>query len=58
MRRASAALAIGERLDLLGFIMNFTSLMPNKSPEPTPITAVSSAIAAHVVNTAWLSFLR
>jgi hypothetical protein len=47
-----------ERLDLPDFIMDFTSLMPNKSPEPTPITAVSSAIAAHVVNTAWLSFLR
>jgi hypothetical protein len=49
---------ICERFDLPDFIMDFTSLMPNKSPEPTPITAVSSAIAAHVVNTAWLSFLR
>jgi hypothetical protein len=58
MRRASAALAVGERFDLPDSIMDFTSLMPNKSPEPTPLTAVSSAIAAHVVNTAWLSFLR
>jgi hypothetical protein len=49
---------ICERFDLPDSIMDFTSLMPNKSPEPTPITAVSSAIAAHVVNTAWLSFLR
>ena len=52
------SLPVGERFDLPDFIMDFTSLMPNKSPEPTPITAVSSAIAAHVVNTAWLSFFR
>jgi hypothetical protein len=50
--------SICERFDLPDSIMDFTSLLPNKSPEPTPITAVSSAIAAHVVNTAWLSFLR
>ena len=47
-----------ERLDLPDYIMDFTSLMPNKSPEPTPIIAVSSAIAVHVANTAWLSFFR
>jgi hypothetical protein len=29
MRRASAALVVGERLDLPDFIMDFTSLMPN-----------------------------
>jgi len=51
-------LAVGERLDLPGFIMEFTSLMPNKSPEPTPIVAGSSAVAVHVVDTAWLSFFR
>ena len=36
---ASAALAIGERFDLPGFIMDFTSLLPNKSPEPTAVGA-------------------
>jgi hypothetical protein len=30
-------------------------MMPNKSPEPTPIVACSSAIAVHVAATAWLS---
>jgi hypothetical protein len=49
---------ISERFDLPDFIMDFTSLMPNKSPEPTPIIAFSSAIAVHVANTAWLSFFR
>jgi hypothetical protein len=29
-------LAVAERFDLPDFIMDFTSLMPNKSPEPTP----------------------
>ena len=47
-----------ERLDLPDFIMDFTSLMPNKSPEPTPIGACRSAIAVHIANTAWLSFFR
>ena len=55
---ASAALAIGERLDLPDFIMDFTSLMPNKSPEPTAVGAVSSAIAVHAASRRWLSFLR
>jgi len=31
---------------------------PNKSPEPTAVGAVSSAIAAHVASRRWLSFLR
>jgi len=58
MRRASAALAIGERLDLTDFIMDFTSLMPNKSPEPTAVGAVSSAVAVHFASRRWLSFFR
>ena len=33
-------------------------LMPNKSPEPTVVGAVSSAIAVHVASLRWLSFLR
>ena len=32
--------------------------MPNKSPEPTAVGAVRSAIAVHVVSRRWLSFLR
>jgi hypothetical protein len=47
-----------ERLDLPDFIMDFTSLMPNKSLEPTAVGAVSSAIAVHVASRRWLSFLR
>ena len=59
MRRASAALAVGERFDLPDSIMDFTSLMPNKSPEPlTAVGACSSAIAVHVASRRWLSFLR
>jgi hypothetical protein len=58
MRRASAALAIGERFDLPNSIMDFTSLMPNKSPEPTAVGAVSSAVAVHAASRRWLSFFR
>jgi hypothetical protein len=47
-----------ERLDLPDFIMDFTSLMPNKSPEPTAVGAGSSAIAVHIASRRWLSFLR
>ena len=49
---------ICERSDWLGFIMDFTSLMPNKSPEPTAVGPFSSAFAVHVVGRRWLSFLR
>ena len=49
---------MGERLDLPDFIMDFTSLMPNNSPEPTAVGAVSSAVAVHVASRRWLSFLR
>jgi hypothetical protein len=58
MRRASAELAIGERFDLPDVIMDFTSLMPNKSPEPTAVGAVSSAVAVHIASRRWLSFFR
>jgi len=47
-----------ERLDLPDFIMDFTSLMPNKSPEPTAVGPFSSAFAGHVAGRRWLSFLR
>jgi hypothetical protein len=58
MRRASAALVVGERLDLPDFIMDFTSLMPNKALEPTADGVISSAIAVHVASRRWLSFFR
>jgi hypothetical protein len=32
--------------------------MPNKSPEPTPIIAVSSATRLDDFHAAWLSFFR
>jgi hypothetical protein len=47
-----------ERWDLPDFIMNFTSLMPNKTLEPTADGVVSSAIAAHAASRRWLSFFR
>ena len=50
--------AVGERFDLPDFIMDFTSLMPNKSPEPTAVGACRSAIAVHVASRRWLSFFR
>jgi hypothetical protein len=47
-----------ERLDLPDFIMNFTSLMPNKALEPTADGVVRSAIAVPVASRRWLSFFR
>jgi|SRR5665213_477871 len=38
--------------------LDFTDGWPNKSPEPTAVGAVSSAIAVHVASRRWLSFLR
>jgi hypothetical protein len=32
--------------------------MPNKSPEPTAVGAVSSAVAVHAASRRWLSFFR
>jgi hypothetical protein len=49
---------ICERFDLPDYIMDFTSLMPNKSPEPTAVGAVRSAIAVHAASRRWLSFFR
>jgi hypothetical protein len=34
------------------------TMMPNKSPEPTAVGAVSSAIAVHAASRRWLSFFR
>jgi len=34
------------------------AMWPNKSPEPTAVGAVSSAVAVHVASRRWLSFFR
>jgi hypothetical protein len=39
-------------------VESFRSRWPNKSPEPTAVGAVRSAIAVHVASRRWLSFLR
>jgi hypothetical protein len=58
MRRASAEPQMCERWDLPDIIMNFTSLMPNKTLEPTADGVVRSAIAVHATSRRWLSFFR
>jgi hypothetical protein len=40
------------------FIESMKLRWPNKSPEPTAVGAVRSAIAVHVAGRRWLSFLR
>ena len=49
-------------MDDLGFITEIMSLKidqwPNKSPEPTAVGAVRSAIAVHAASRRWLSFFR
>ena len=53
--------SICERFDLPDSIMDFTSLMPNKSPEPTAIIAVGgfdNVRVRHVAVAPWLSFYR
>ena len=49
-------------MDSLGFITEIMSLKidqwPNKSPEPTAVGAVSSAVAVHAASRRWLSFFR
>jgi hypothetical protein len=55
------SLPVGERFDLPDFIMDFTSLMPNQSPEPTRIGAVCFAqefSVYHAAGSGWLSFFR
>lgn len=38
--------------------MDKMPMLPNKSPEPTAVGAVRSAVAVHVASRRWLSFLR
>ena len=51
-----AALFWGFIIELL--IMVKRRLWPNKSPEPTAVGAVSSAVAVNVASRRWLSFFR
>jgi hypothetical protein len=37
---------------------SMTTMLPNKSPEPTAVGAVSSAVAVRVASRRWLSFFR
>jgi hypothetical protein len=44
-----------------GFVFDISekmTTMPNKSPEPTAVGAVRSAVAVHVASRRWLSFFR
>jgi hypothetical protein len=36
----------------------YMTMWPNQSPEPTAVGACRSAVAVHVANRRWLSFLR
>jgi hypothetical protein len=40
------------------FRLRHSRTPPNKSPEPTAVGAVSSAVAVHVASRRWLSFFR
>jgi hypothetical protein len=40
------------------YIQYLPHTQPNKSPEPTAVGAVSSAVAVHVTSRRWLSFFR
>jgi hypothetical protein len=55
-RRASAEPSF-RRFDFMMFGLK-DSQWPNKSPEPTAVGAVSSAIAVHAAGRRWLSFFR
>jgi hypothetical protein len=46
----AAALLIIRRL--------YMTMWPNKSPEPTAVGAVRSAVAVHAASWRWLSFFR
>jgi hypothetical protein len=41
-----------------GACQNQKTMTPNKSPEPTAVGAVSSAVAVHAASRRWLSFFR
>jgi hypothetical protein len=51
-------LTIGLIVEVLQLFVLSVHQSPNKSPEPTAVGAVRSAIAVHVASRRWLSFLR
>ena len=58
---AMALLGVAGILDTLRrkkALIHNSSRMPNKSPEPTAVGAVRSAIAVHVASRRWLGFFR
>ena len=59
-RRFCAAGKCGAVISAFDFMMLGLkdSQWPNKSPEPTAVGAVSSAVAVHVASRRWLSFFR
>ena len=59
-RRAMGCFSV-RRADCIfdeAMICLMTDQWPNKSPEPTAVGAVRSAIAVHVTSRRWLSFFR
>jgi len=58
VRRASAARQDLRALFFMEFLTAATASWPNKSPEPTAVGAVSSAVAVHAASRRWLSFFR
>ena len=46
------------KADFLAELFLDMTVLPNKSPEPTAVGAVSSAIAVHAASRRWLSFFR
>jgi len=47
-----------QAMDLFRAASMAMTTLPNKSPEPTAVGAVSSAIAVHAASRRWLSFFR
>jgi hypothetical protein len=58
VRTDRAEPSVGEHQLLPDSIMSFTFSWPNKSPEPTAVGAISSAVAVHAASRRWLSFFR
>jgi len=53
LSRAAPATSVQMR-----YLISALSRVPNKSPEPTAVGAVSSAVAVHAASRRWLSFFR
>jgi hypothetical protein len=55
---SSIAIAWLQRRDFTMGYYDTMKMPPNKSPEPTAVGAVSSAVAVHVASRRWLSLFR